>query len=126
MPHPAPSGPSAALANLSRSSSPAQAQGVSAQNPRTGVWGNGVETGLQQPLGPFSASAQQRGESNSIWAIHFNSLQLTIHLLSISYLPRPLLITRRAAVDKTKGLIMQLSSQLREMEYQGQSEGEGQ
>lgn len=87
MPHPAPSGPSAALPNLSRSSSPAQAQGVSAQNPRMGVWGNGVETGLQQPLGPFSASAQQRGESNSIWTIHFNSLQLTIHLLSISYVP---------------------------------------
>lgn len=65
----------------------AQAEGVSAQNPRTGVWGNGVETGLQQPLGPFSASAQQRGESNRVWTIHFNSLQLTIHLLSISYVP---------------------------------------
>ena len=87
MPHPAPSGPSAVLPNLSRSSGPAQVQGVSAQDPRTRVWVNGVETGLQQPLGPFSASAQQRGESNRTWTIHFNSLQLIIHLLSISYVP---------------------------------------
>ena len=46
-----------------------------------------MKTGLQQSLGPFSASAQQRGESNRVWTIHFNSLQLTIHLLSISYVP---------------------------------------
>ena len=38
-------------------------------------------------LWDHSASAQQRGESNRIWTIHFNSLQLIIHLLSIAYVP---------------------------------------
>lgn len=47
----------------------------------------GVETGLQQPLGPFSASAQQRERAIAYGRFHFNSLQLTIHLLSISYVP---------------------------------------